>query len=148
MTILGPSWSWSYGSWIYSYQCNRCLSLLTLWVQIPLRWVVLNTTLCCDKVCQWLAEGVWFSMGTPVSSINKTDCHNITEILLKVVFNTLTLIEVNQTNCFITKIFTTFLLVFTKFYSNMELVLFLYKQKLFLVSFFLNFQALSLLLWL
>ena len=25
-----------------------------------------------------------FSPGTPVSSTNKTDCHNITEILLKV----------------------------------------------------------------
>ena len=31
------------------------------------------------------------SLGTPVSSTNKTDPHNITEILLKVVFNTLTL---------------------------------------------------------
>jgi hypothetical protein len=23
----GPSWSWSYGSWIYNYLCNQCLSL-------------------------------------------------------------------------------------------------------------------------
>ena len=22
----GPSWSWSYGSWIYNYLCNKCLS--------------------------------------------------------------------------------------------------------------------------
>jgi hypothetical protein len=28
--------------------------------------------------------GWWFSTGTPVSSTNKTDRHNITEILLKV----------------------------------------------------------------
>jgi hypothetical protein len=28
--------------------------------------------------------GRWFSHGTPVSSTNKTDCHDITEILLKV----------------------------------------------------------------
>ena len=34
----------------------------------------------CDKVCLWLAIGRWFSLGTPVSSINKTDCHDITEI--------------------------------------------------------------------
>jgi hypothetical protein len=27
-------------------------------------------------------------LGTPVSSINKTDCHNVTEILLKVALNT------------------------------------------------------------
>jgi len=33
----------------------------------------------------------WFSLGIPVSSINKTDCHNITEILLKVALNTITL---------------------------------------------------------
>jgi hypothetical protein len=38
LTILkkeGPSWSWSYGSWIYNHLCNQCLSLLTLWVRIP-----------------------------------------------------------------------------------------------------------------
>jgi hypothetical protein len=34
----------------------------------------------------------WFSLGTPVSSTNKTDCHDITEILLKVALNTITLI--------------------------------------------------------
>jgi hypothetical protein len=42
---------------------------------------VLDTTLC-DKVCQWLATGRWFSPGTPVSSTNKIDRHDITEILL------------------------------------------------------------------
>jgi len=31
-----PSWSWSYGRWIYNYLCNQCLSPLKLWVQIPL----------------------------------------------------------------------------------------------------------------
>ena len=43
-------------------------------------------------VCQWLATGQWFSPGTPVSSTNKTDHHNITEILLKVELN-----NINQT---------------------------------------------------
>jgi hypothetical protein len=33
----------------------------------------------------------WFSPGTLVSSINKTDHHDITEILLKVALNTITL---------------------------------------------------------
>jgi hypothetical protein len=33
----------------------------------------------------------WFSPGTPVSSTNKTDCHDITDILLKVALNTKTL---------------------------------------------------------
>ena len=49
---------------------------------------VLDTTLC-DKVCQWLATDRWFSSGTPVSSTNKTDRHDITEILLKVALNTI-----------------------------------------------------------
>ena len=49
---------------------------------------VLDTTLC-DKVCQWLATGRWFSLGPLVSSINKIDRHNITEILLKVTLNTI-----------------------------------------------------------
>ena len=39
-----------------------------------------------------LATGRWFSSGTPVSSTNKTDCHDIIEILLKVALSTLTLI--------------------------------------------------------
>jgi hypothetical protein len=46
---------------------------------------VLDTTLC-DKVCQRSAAGRWFLPGTPVSFINKTDRHDIVEILLKVAF--------------------------------------------------------------
>jgi hypothetical protein len=42
-----------------------------------------------DQVCQLLAARQWFSMGTPVSSTNKTDHHDITEILLKMASNTL-----------------------------------------------------------
>ena len=34
--------------------------------------VIFDTTLC-DKVCQWLARGLWFSLCTPVFSTNKTD---------------------------------------------------------------------------
>jgi hypothetical protein len=55
----------------------------------PRTWrSVLDTTLC-DKVCQWLATDLWFSPGTPVSSTNKTDRHDITEILLKVALTTI-----------------------------------------------------------
>ena len=49
---------------------------------------VLDTTLC-DKVCQWLATGRCFFPGTPVSSTNKTDRHDITEILIKVALDTI-----------------------------------------------------------
>jgi len=27
--------SWSYGSWVYNYLCNQCLSPLKLWVSNP-----------------------------------------------------------------------------------------------------------------
>ena len=77
----GPSWPWSYGSWIYNYLCNRCLSPLMLWVRLPLR---ARCTTSCDKVCQ-------FSPGPPVSSTNKSNRHDITEILLKVTLNTIKL---------------------------------------------------------
>jgi len=77
------SWSWSYGSWIYNYICIQYLSLLMLWVRISIR---ARCTTLCDKVCQSLATGQWFSPGPPVSSTNKTDRHNITEILLKVMW--------------------------------------------------------------
>jgi hypothetical protein len=36
-----------------------------------------------------LMTGLWFSPGTPVSSTDKTDRHDVTEILLKVALNTL-----------------------------------------------------------
>ena len=88
-TVLG-----SYISWIYNYLCNQYLSLLT-WIQIPLRWGVLDTTLY-DKVCQWIAASQWFSPGTPVSSTNKTE---ITEILLKVTLNALTLTVLFVSRC-------------------------------------------------
>jgi len=69
----------------------QCLSPPRLRVHIPLGRVVLDTTLC-DKICQGLAAGQWFS---PVSSTNKTDRHDITEILLKVALNTITLTLTN-----------------------------------------------------
>ena len=41
-----------------------------------------------DKVYQLLAQGRWFSPGTPASSTTKTGRHDIAEILLKVALNT------------------------------------------------------------
>ena len=40
---------------------------------------------------QWLAAGRCFFPGTPVSSTNETERHEITEIFLKVALNTSTL---------------------------------------------------------
>jgi hypothetical protein len=56
-----------------------------LWVRISIRIRARYTTLC-DKVCQWFA-------GPLVSFTNKTDRHDVTEILLKVALNT-----IKQTN--------------------------------------------------
>ena len=87
--LEGPSWSISYGSWVYDYLDNQCQSPLMLWVRIPLKRGVLDTTLC-DKVCQWLVAGRWFSPCTDVSFTNKTDRHDIAAILLKVALDTIT----------------------------------------------------------
>ena len=56
---------------------DRMQSPLTLSVRTLLRRGVLDKPLC-DKVCQRLVAGRWFS---PVSSTNKTDRYDITEIL-------------------------------------------------------------------
>jgi hypothetical protein len=97
-TVSGSSWPWSYGRWICNYLYNQCLSLLTLWVRIPIR---ARCTTLCDKVCLWLATGWWFSSNPPVSSTNKTDRYDITEILLKVAFNTIIRFQkIHNQNCF------------------------------------------------
>ena len=98
--LPGTSWLWSYGSWIYNYLCNQCLSPLKLWVRILLmakftRYNIIRIRTLYDKVYQWLATIRWFSPGTPVSFTNKTDRHDITEILLKVASNTTTLTLIN-----------------------------------------------------
>ena len=84
-----PSWLWSYSSWIYNYLCNQCLLPLKLWVRIASLRGVLDTTLC-NKVFQWI---VWQVGGflLSVSSSNKTDRHDTTQILLKVALNTISL---------------------------------------------------------
>jgi len=69
---------------ISAYHQKRCKFESSSWRSI------LNSTLC-DKVGQWLTTGQRFSPGTRVSSTNKTDCHDIIEILLKVMLNTITL---------------------------------------------------------
>ena len=85
---MGPSWSCGSCICNYLYMWNQWLSPLKFEFE-PRSWGgVLDTTLC-DKIGQWLAIGRWFSPGTPVSSTNKTDRHDITEILLTVALNTI-----------------------------------------------------------
>ena len=54
-----------------------------LWVRISIR---ARCTTLCDKVCQGLPTGQWFS---PDPSTNKTDHYDITELLLNVALNTI-----------------------------------------------------------
>ena len=70
--------------WIQHYVI-KCVSGLR---QVGGFLCVLDTTLC-NKVCQWLAASCWCPPGTLVSTTIKADCHDITEILLKVVLNTI-----------------------------------------------------------
>jgi hypothetical protein len=73
------------------YLCNQYLSPLTLSVRILHKRGVLDTTLC-DKVCQWLATGRWFSLVLWFPPpIKLTATSDASEILLKVAFNTITL---------------------------------------------------------
>ena len=62
---------------------------------------ILYTTLC-DKVCLWLVTHLWFYPNTPVSSTNKTDHHDMKEILMKVALNTITLTQPIHTAVLIT----------------------------------------------
>jgi hypothetical protein len=59
------------------------------------RGLVNRLTAASDKAYQLLANGRWFSQGTPGSSTIKTGRHDIAEILLKVVLNTINQIKLN-----------------------------------------------------
>ena len=54
-------------------------------------WRGVFDTTWCGAVCHWHATGRWISLGTLVSPTNNTHRHDITEILLKVPLNTITL---------------------------------------------------------
>jgi hypothetical protein len=66
------------------------------WVMSGNIWIILDRPFAYSgKVCQWLTTGWWFSPGSPVSSTNKSDHHDMTEILLKVGLNTIKQIVYN-----------------------------------------------------
>jgi hypothetical protein len=63
---------------------------------VPITTDVVSSNLEQGEVCNILwsslsvtCDGRWFSLGPTVLSSNKTDRHNIAEILLKVEFNTI-----------------------------------------------------------
>jgi len=75
-----------YGSWIYNYVCNQCLLPLKLWVRTPFM------ARCARYNIMWKSLSVICDRSVVFSGYtNKTYHHDITEILLKVALNTITL---------------------------------------------------------
>ena len=75
------------GSLIYNYLCNQCLSPLVS--SNPVNGDVYSIQHYVIKFVSDLPQVGDFFPGTPVSSTNKTDHHDITEILLTVALNTM-----------------------------------------------------------
>ena len=84
-----------------------------------------------DEAYQLLAHGRWFSPGTPASSTTKTDRHDIVEILLKVVLNTINQIKSSQIVLFLlTIILSVLLFVIFKIFLQGTLLQRKYKSKM------------------
>ena len=88
LCIWGPPWSWSYGSLIYI--------LVTIYAISAYQYSEFESRsgevyLIQHYVKKFVSDLWQFTPGTPVSSINKTDRQDITEILFKVALNTITL---------------------------------------------------------
>jgi hypothetical protein len=65
--------------WIYNYLCNQCLWPLKLWVRIPFMARCIQYNIMWSSLSVTSDRSVFFP-GTLVSSTNKTDHHDITEI--------------------------------------------------------------------
>jgi hypothetical protein len=74
---------------------SQCNTTAASWQGSPPVPVLLYHIMLYQEVWQWLATGRWFSPDPLVSSTNKTDCHDVTEILLKVALNTINLTPAN-----------------------------------------------------
>jgi hypothetical protein len=80
----GPLWSWTYGSWIYNYLCNQCLS--------PVHGEVYSIQHYVIKFISDLQQIGGF-LRVLFGFLHQYNCrHDIAEILLKVALNT-----INQT---------------------------------------------------
>ena len=76
LTFVVPSWSWSYGSWIYNNLFSQCLSPLTLWHRTSLMSKCTRY-----NIMRWNLLVTWgrsvVSSGTPHFSTDKTYRYNI-----------------------------------------------------------------------
>jgi hypothetical protein len=80
--LLGASgYQFYHNKYQYSSSIYRRQSSATVYCRTPM----MNTA----SLIVFIATCRWFSPGTPVSSTNKTDSHDIAEILLKVTLTTI-----------------------------------------------------------
>jgi hypothetical protein len=86
-----PSWSWSYGSWIYSFLCNQCLSSLKLLVRIPRMTKCTGYNFYVIKFVGYLRQVGGFLREIRLPPPIKLTDTILTDTLLKVVLNTITL---------------------------------------------------------
>jgi hypothetical protein len=86
-----PSLSRSYGSWSYNTHAIGVIHHTHCEFE-PRSGEVYSIQHYVIKFVSDLRQVGWFSLGTPVTSTNKTYLHDITEILLKVAIST-----INQT---------------------------------------------------
>ena len=92
--MAGSSWSWSYGSWIYNLTMKSVV-ITTSGVSLnPAHGEVYSIHYVIKFVSDLRQAGAFLRvLGTLVSSTNKNERHDITEILLKLALSTLTLIQ-------------------------------------------------------
>ena len=97
---MGPSCSWSYGSWNYNY----------LMQSVHVTTNVVSSSPVQARCTQYTCGRLVFLPGTPVSSTNKTDRYDRTEILLKVASS---IINQTKSNLFVHMFF--FIIIFSHF---------------------------------
>jgi hypothetical protein len=85
-----PLYCLSFDLWLLITPLASSNFLLLYCLSFDVWLLITPLALLCDKAFQGLATDLWFSLDTPVSSSNKIDCNDLTEILLQVAFNTIT----------------------------------------------------------
>ena len=75
--------------WICKWANHLSFLAMCPWTVLYCSLQQMDKTTSTSSVCQWPSTDRWFSPDTPISSTNKTDRHDITEILLQLALNTI-----------------------------------------------------------
>ena len=94
--IVEPGWLNELGRWIYKPITNTACVRPRL---CELQKGCTRLAAASDKVYQLLAQGRWFSPGTPASCTTKTTRNDIAEILLKVALKRQKSNRINHYHC-------------------------------------------------